>query len=45
MVWSQSAEEVAELLRVDVPTLTKRLEHLHMAERGYLKRRLSEVEG
>lgn len=41
MAWSNSCVEVAELLRVDVPTLTKRLEHLHMAERGYLQRRLA----
>jgi hypothetical protein len=41
MAWSSSREEVAELLRVDVPTLSKRLEHLHAAERGYLQRRLA----
>lgn len=41
MAWSESREEVAELLRVDLPTLSKRLEHLHPGERGYLQRRLS----
>lgn len=43
MAWSDSRQEVAELLRVDVSTLDKRLQHLHMAERGYLQRRLVDV--
>lgn len=41
MAWSESRDEVAELLRVDVSTLNKRLEHLHPAERAFLQRRLA----
>lgn len=35
---------VADELWVDVDTLTTRLEHLHPAERGYLKARLERIE-
>lgn len=43
LAWSRSPVEVADSLRVDVSTLTKRLERLHPAERGYLKRRLAHL--
>lgn len=36
--WSKSYDEVAELLRVDVLTLRKRVQYLHVTERRYLER-------
>ena len=41
LAWSVDRHEVAEELWVDVETLDTRLKHLHPAERGYLRRRLS----
>lgn len=35
--WASCAEEAAEMLRVDEPTLRKRLEYLHVTERTYLE--------
>jgi Zn-dependent peptidase ImmA (M78 family) len=34
----------AHLLGVDVETMTARLQHLHAAERGYLRRRLARLD-
>lgn len=42
MLWSNDYREVAELLRVDIPTVKKRLEHLHPVERSYLNRALAD---
>lgn len=40
LAWSQHPAVVADELWVDEDTLRVRLEHLHPAERAYLKRRL-----
>lgn len=40
LAWALDAHEAADELGVDVPVLMCRLEHLHPAERGYLKGRL-----
>lgn len=40
LVWSQHLDVVAEALWVDVPTLRARLDHLHPAERHYLRQRI-----
>lgn len=40
--WTRRIEEAAQDLRVDVPTLQARLDHLHPSERGLLKRALGE---
>jgi hypothetical protein len=44
LAWSVSVSvgEAADELSVDEPTLRTRLEHLHPAERAYLRRRLEE---
>lgn len=44
LAWSLDLTEAADELWVDVGTLRVRLEHLHPAERAYLKRRLEEQE-
>lgn len=44
LAWSHTMEEAAAELWVDEVILRSRLEHLHPAERGYLKARLAEVE-
>jgi len=44
MLWSQEPAEVAEQLWVDLETLQTRVETLHPAERGYLRRRLATKE-
>lgn len=43
LAWAHGLEEAAEDLWVDVDILRVRLEHLHPAERAYLRRRLAEV--
>lgn len=48
LAWAHNLHEAADELWVDPEILTARLEHLHPAERGYLRRRLGEpdaVEG
>jgi hypothetical protein len=40
MLWGCCIAEWAEQLWVDEPTVQTRLDHLHPAERGYLKRRI-----
>lgn len=42
LAWAHCLEEAADELWVDVGTLRVRLEHLHPAERAYLRRRLQE---
>ena len=42
LAWASCLEEAADELWVDLGTLRVRLEHLHPAERGYLKRRLED---
>lgn len=42
LAWAHSLEEAADELWVDEPTLRARLEHLHPAERHYLRRRLAD---
>lgn len=42
LAWAHCLEEAADELWVDPSTLRTRLEHLHPAERAYLRRRLSE---
>lgn len=44
IAWAYDLDEAAEELWVDVGTLRVRLDHLHPAERAYLKRRLEELE-
>ena len=41
LAWAHNPHEAADELWVDVATLRARLDHLHPAERAYLKRRLS----
>lgn len=45
LAWAHTLVEAADELWVDEPTLRARLEHLHPAERGHLRRRLAEGEG
>jgi hypothetical protein len=40
LAWAYDLHEAADELRVDVDLLRTRLEHLHPAERGYLKNRI-----
>lgn len=40
MQWSDRYASVAESLRIDLPTLLKRLQHLHPAERAAIQRAL-----
>lgn len=40
LAWAHDLAEAADELWVDEPTLRTRLEHLHPAERAYLRRRL-----
>lgn len=42
LAWAHSLDEAAEQLWVDRDILRVRLEHLHPAERAYLRRRLEE---
>lgn len=42
LAWACCPEEAADELWVDVGTLRTRLNHLHPAERAYLKRRLDD---
>lgn len=42
LAWAFDLDEAADELWVDVGTLRVRLQHLHPAERAYLKRRLEE---
>ncbi|SFI85153.1 ImmA/IrrE family metallo-endopeptidase [Nocardioides psychrotolerans] len=42
LAWARDLEEAAEELWVDVPLLRVRLQHLHPAERAYLRRRLAD---
>ena len=44
LAWAVCLDEAAEELWVDRGTLRVRLEHLHPAERAYLRRRLAEGE-
>lgn len=44
LMWTRDLAEQADELWVDVPTLQVRLQHLHPAERGYLRRRLAQRE-
>lgn len=39
LAWSLDVHEVADVLWVDVDTLRTRMQHLHPAERAYLRRR------
>lgn len=41
LLWSAHPAEVADQLKVTEDLLTVRLRHLHPAERGYLRRRMS----
>lgn len=41
LLWSEHPAEQADQLKVTEDLLAARLEHLHPAERGYLRRRLS----
>jgi hypothetical protein len=45
LVWSSCEHEVADELKTTTELLRARLEHLHPAERGYLRRRLEAREG
>lgn len=45
LAWATCVDEAADELWVDRGTLRVRLEHLHPAERAYLKRRLAEDGG
>lgn len=45
LVWTQNVEELAEELWVDVDTVRTRLEHLHPAERHYLRRCVAARDG
>ena len=45
LAWARNLSEAADELWVDVPTLQARLDHLHPAERHYLRRRLEAVDG
>lgn len=40
LAWALTLEEAADDLAVDLDVLRTRLEHLHPAERGYLRHRL-----
>lgn len=42
LAWASCLEEAADELWVDLGTLRARLEHLHPAERAYLRRRLAD---
>lgn len=44
LAWARSNAEAADELWVDEAMLRCRLDHLHPAERGYLKKRLAEFE-
>jgi Zn-dependent peptidase ImmA (M78 family) len=41
LLWSSYPAEIADQLKVTEAMLAQRLEHLHPAERGYLRRRLA----
>ncbi|MGJ6980035.1 ImmA/IrrE family metallo-endopeptidase [Aestuariimicrobium soli] len=42
LAWAHSLDEAADELWVDCRTLQARLDHLHPAERAYLRRRLTD---
>jgi hypothetical protein len=42
LAWAHDVDEAADELWVDVDTLRARLDHLHPAERAYLRRRLAD---
>lgn len=44
LAWAVDEQEAADELWVDVHMLRARLRHLHPAERGYLRRRLADLE-